>query len=150
MYGVLEQMKIESALGPHGLGVAFFKHFWNLVKIDMTEIFINFDEGALDIKRLNFGVITLVPKAKEATNIRQFRPTCLLNVQFKIFTKTLANNLVRIAKEVIGRNQTGFIKVINNLEGVITWHDVMHEHMMSKGRGLIMKNGFENAYDRVN
>jgi len=57
------------------------------------------EKGLLDIKRLNFGVITLVPKIKEANNVKQFRPICLLNVDFKCFTKVLTNRLVPIGAE---------------------------------------------------
>jgi hypothetical protein len=34
----------------------------------------DFNKGELDLKRLNFGVITLVPKVKEANNVKQFIP----------------------------------------------------------------------------
>jgi hypothetical protein len=44
---------------------------------------------SLDIKRINYGIITLLPKVKEAEKIQQFRPICLLNCQFKWFTKCL-------------------------------------------------------------
>jgi hypothetical protein len=43
----------------------------------------------LNIGRLNYGVITLIPKIKEATEIQQYMPICLLNVSYKIITKAL-------------------------------------------------------------
>lgn len=73
-------------------------------------MFQDFWENKLDIKRLNYGVITLVPKLKDANTIKQFRPICLLNVDYKWFTKVLTNRLVPVAKKIIGKNQTGFIK----------------------------------------
>jgi hypothetical protein len=103
----------------------------------------------LDIKRLNFGVITLVPKLKEANTIKQYRPICLLNVDYKCFTKVLTNRLVPIAKRIVSKNQTGFIKGRNILEGVVVLHEVLHVLHRSKARGLILKIHFEKAYDRV-
>jgi hypothetical protein len=47
----------------------------------------DFNRGELDIA--NYGAITIIPKVKEAFNVRQFRPICLLNVSFKIFTNLL-------------------------------------------------------------
>jgi hypothetical protein len=41
------------------------------------------------IKRINYEIITLLPKVKEAKKIQQFRHICLLNCQFKWFTKCL-------------------------------------------------------------
>ena len=43
-------------------------------------MFQDFYKGDLDFKRLNFGVITLVPKLNEANTVKQCQPICLLNV----------------------------------------------------------------------
>jgi hypothetical protein len=101
------------------------------------------------VRRLNYGVVTLVPKLKEATNIKQYRPICLLNVDFKGITKILNSRLSLMAKEVIGPNQTGFVKERNILEGVLILHEVIHELKRSKMRGVVLKIDFEKAYDKV-
>ena len=82
-------------------------------------MFADFHKRDLDIKRLNYGVIILVPKVKDSNDIKQYHPICLLNVDFKIFTKALNNRFTPIAKELIGSNQTGFIKGRHILEGVV-------------------------------
>lgn len=41
----------------------------------------------LDLARFNYGVITLIPKIQGATNVKQFRTICLLNIIYKIITK---------------------------------------------------------------
>lgn len=105
--------------------------------------------GKLDVKRLNYGVITHVPKLKEANNIKHFRPICLLNVDFKCITKVLTNRLVPVARDIIGKNQTRFVKGRNILDGVVVLHEVLHELRVSKKKGLILKLDFEKAYDRV-
>jgi hypothetical protein len=88
---------------------------------------------------MNFGVITLVPKVKEANVIKQYRPICLLNVDYKWITKALSNRPTPVAKEIIGKNQTGFIKGRNILERVVVLHEVLHELRKNKGHGLILK-----------
>jgi hypothetical protein len=50
---------------------------------------------------------------------------------------------------VVGKNQTGFIKGRNILEGVVVLHEVIHELHSSKQKGLILNIDFEKAYDRV-
>lgn len=64
------EMRDNSTLGPNGFGTTFFKKFWHLVKGDFFGMFKDFEHGQLDIKTLNFGVITLVPKLKEANTIK--------------------------------------------------------------------------------
>jgi mannosylglycoprotein endo-beta-mannosidase len=112
-------------------------------------MFQDFHKGELDIRRLNYGVITLVPKVQEANTMKQYRPICLLNVDYKGFTKVLTERLTPVAKEIVGENQSGFIKGRNILEGVVNLHEVLHSLSRDKGNGMIFKIYFEKAYDRV-
>lgn len=59
-------------------------------------------DGSPDLWRLNYGVITLILKIKDAKVIRAFGPICLLNVCFKILTKILSNRLSLVATKIIG------------------------------------------------
>lgn len=43
----------------------------------------------LDLCRLNFALVTLIPKVEGACNMKQFRPISLLNYGSKIFFKSL-------------------------------------------------------------
>lgn len=149
MKATIFDMKSESAPGPNGYGVNFFKKFWGTIKADCMRLFEDLHNDCLDIKRLNYGAITLVPKVKEANNIKKYRPICLLNVDYKGVTKTLNNRLLTVAKEVIGANRTGFVKGRNILEGVVILHEVIHELRSKRKKGLILKIDFEKAYDRV-
>lgn len=81
-----------------------------MIREKYLAMFSDFYRGDLDIIRLNYGVITLVPKVLDANSIKQYRPMCLLNVDYKGFTKVLTERLTPVAREVIGENQTGFIK----------------------------------------
>lgn len=100
---VVFEMRQDAAPGPNGFG-ATFQNFWEVIKNKYLEMFLDFHNEVLDIRRLNYGVITLVPKTPEANTIKQYRPICLLNVDYKIFTKVLTERLTPVAKEVIGEN----------------------------------------------
>jgi hypothetical protein len=80
-------------------------------------LFHDFYEDKLPIFSLNFGIITLLPKQKEATHIKQFCRICLLNVSFKIFTIVDVNRMTRIATKLINPSQTIFILRRNIMEG---------------------------------
>jgi hypothetical protein len=45
--------------------------------------------GVFELKRINYGVIILLPKIVDAEEIKQYRPICLINVIFKFITKIL-------------------------------------------------------------
>ena len=107
-------------------------------------------DGQLELCRLNYRVIILLPKVKPTTSVKQFRPICLLNVIYKIITKTLTIRLSTVVGRVVSKFQTTFIPRRNILEGVVILQEVMHELRATKTSGVIIKLDFEKAYDRVN
>jgi hypothetical protein len=60
----LFQMEKNKATGPDGFPIEFFQVCWDFVKSDIVDMFRDFHDRSLDIKRLNNGIITLIPKVK--------------------------------------------------------------------------------------
>jgi hypothetical protein len=123
--------------------------FREVIKMDLMTLFHEFHKGRLPLYSLNFGMIILLPKCEEAVRIQQYRPICLLNVSFKIFTKVLTNRLALVTQKVIQPTQTAFIPGRNIMEGVVVLHETIHELHSKKQNGVIFKIDFEKAYDEV-
>jgi hypothetical protein len=87
---VLLSMKMDTAPGPDGLPVTFFKRFWGTLRAPILQLLNDSLLGRVDIERLNFGVISLIPKVKGDDTIKQFRPIALINIIFKFVTKAYA------------------------------------------------------------
>jgi hypothetical protein len=85
----------------------------------------------------------LLPKSKEATNIKQFRPICLINVSFKIFTEVAVRRLTQVVDKLISQSQTVFVPGQNIMEGVVIPHEIMHELHRKKMNEVILKLDFE-------
>jgi len=66
-------------------------------------LFSDFFNDDLNLFSSNFGIITLIPKNQKATKIQQYRPICVLNVSFKIFTKVGTNRLNKVAQWLVLR-----------------------------------------------
>jgi hypothetical protein len=150
IFKVVSDLKHNSARGPDGLPVEFFQDFSDIIKKDIWNLCDDFYKGNLDIKRLNYGVMTLIPKVDKAMEMKNFRPICLLNVCYKIITKTLNNRLSSCINKVISENQFGFIKGKYILDCVVALHEIIHEVKKKKQNGIILKIDFEKAYDKVN
>jgi hypothetical protein len=115
----IKHTKTNTAPGPDGFLVQFYKTFWPKVKELLKEMLDDMATGRLNLGRLNYGVIILIPKIKDANTIRQYHPICLLNVIFKIITKVLTNRLTFVTDKVIHSSQTSFIPGRNIYEGVV-------------------------------
>jgi hypothetical protein len=147
---VLLSMKMDTAPGSDGLPVSFFKRFWGTLRAPILQLLNDFVLGRVDIARLNFGVISLIPKVPGADSIRQFRPIALINVIFKFVAKAYVIRLAPLAHRIIDRSQTAFIRGRCLHEGVLALHEIAHELRAKKLGGLLLKLDFEKAYDRVN
>lgn len=79
----------EGAPGPDGLSFILYQKFWDILKDDLMSIFDDFHRSVLDLYKLNFALLTLIPKVEEAKSMKNFRPISLLNYSFKIFPKVL-------------------------------------------------------------
>ena len=64
---VVSDMKSNTALGPDGFPVSFFKKFWPECKLGVLHILNDFILGRIDVSRLNFGVLSLIPKVPGRT-----------------------------------------------------------------------------------
>jgi hypothetical protein len=142
-------MKTDTALGLDGFPVSSFQKCWPLVKHGVLHILNNFILGRIDIARLNYGVLSLIPKVLIANKISQYRTIALINVIFKIVSKALAHKLDPIAHRVIIPNQTAFIKGIFIMDGALALQEIIHELKRKKLGGILLKLDFEKAYDRL-
>ena len=134
------QMEHNKSPGSDGFPAEFYQVFREIIKADLISLFMEFHEERLPIYSLNFGVITLLPKIKEATKIQQYRPICLLNVSFKIFTKVATNRLMGVASKVVQPSQIAFMPGRNIMEGVAILHETIHEVHIKKTKWRSSQN----------
>lgn len=106
----LKASKTNTAPGPDGFPVKFYKQFWPILKEHVFLLVNAFTRGLVDIKRLNYGVLMLLPKVLGADSIKQFRPITLINVIFKLIVKGFAIRLSPVEHHIIHSNRTAFIR----------------------------------------
>ena len=118
---VIFSMEKNTAPGPDHIPIEFYQTCWNIIKEDIMDMFLEFGSHNLDLGRLNYEIITLIPKLKEASKIQQYRLICLLNVSFKIFTKALMLRFEDCMSRIINVSQSAFIKGRNIMDGVMLY-----------------------------
>jgi hypothetical protein len=112
-------------------------------------LFHPFHAGNLPLYSLNFRTIVLLPKSNGVIIVQQYRPICILNVSFKIFTKVATKRITEVAQNVISPSRTTFLLGRNIMEGVVVLHETLHELHTKKRDGVIFKIDFEKAYGKV-
>jgi hypothetical protein len=89
-------------------------------------MFNDFFRGELDLYRLNFAMMSLIPKEEGPTNMRKFRPKSLINCSFKFFSKVLTLRLSKIVDRLISPHLSAFIHGRYILESVVLAHEIVH------------------------
>ena len=107
----LKNMQNNKSPGSDGITTEFYKLFWNDIKIYLINS-LNYSLQIGELTELQKqGVITLLPKpGKDINKLENWRPISLLNVDFKIATKAIANRIKPTLTTIISQAQTGFIK----------------------------------------
>jgi hypothetical protein len=95
------QMEHNKTSGPDSFPAEFYQKIWDTIKSDLLQMFSVLHAGQLELFHLNFGEVILLSKVMDAERIQQYRPICLLNVGFKIFTKVATIRLNTVADHVM-------------------------------------------------
>jgi hypothetical protein len=95
------------------------------------------------------GIIILIPKTPHPSNTKDFRPITLLNSDYKILKKVLANRLKVYLAKLVNIAQKGYVPGRTILDAISTIRDVIAYKNTEKEAGCILSIDFQNAYDVI-
>jgi hypothetical protein len=70
-------------------------------------------------------VIILIPKVRSPSNVSEFRPISLLNCDYKIFTKILANRMLKCLHLLIGDSQSACISGKSCIDNLLVLRNII-------------------------
>ena len=140
------------SLGPDGMSLLFFLHFWPTIGNVVTKTVLDSLNLGIIPPKFNESHIVLVPKIKDPKKIIEFRPISLCNVVYKLDSKTLANRLKKVLPKIISDSQSAFVHGRLITDNVLVTFETMH-HINQKRGGKIgemaLKLDMSKAYDKV-
>ena len=146
----IKNLKPDKSPGCDGLDIAFYRMFWLKIKQPLKDAF----DYAFSTKKLHIsarrGVLTLIPKKdREPTLLKNWRPLTLLNTDYKILSKVLANRLQPILQYLISECQTGFLKNRNIMENIRRSLEVMEFCDRRRVEAILLSVDFEKCFDSI-
>nr|GEV41030.1 RNA-directed DNA polymerase, eukaryota [Tanacetum cinerariifolium] len=108
---------LDKAPGPDGFTFGFFKRFWEVIKEDVFALVCSFQNLRAFPCGCNPSFIALIPKIKDLRFTSDFRPISLIECQYKIIGKLLANRLAMVIDSIVIPEQSTFIKGRQILDG---------------------------------
>jgi hypothetical protein len=149
VFQVLKDLQGDKAPGPDGFSMAFFHKCWEVVGDDIMDLF-EFHTHCKFEKSLNATFIALIPKKKDALNIRDFRPISLVGSMYKLLSKVLANRIRLVMESLISSSQNVFVGGRQTLDSVLIANECLDSRLKSSIPGILCKLDIEKAYDHVN
>jgi hypothetical protein len=148
----LQQMHPLKAPGPDGLPALFFQKYWHIVGDEVQNLALNILNQNGQPHDINKTFLVLIPKCKNPSSPKDFRPISLCNVVMKIVTKVIANRLKATLVDVIDIEQSAFVKgrliTDNALIAMECFHWLKKKRKGKKGV-MALKLDMSKAYDRV-
>ena len=89
-------------------------------------------------------------KERQTTDVlNNLRPVTLLNVDYKIATKVIANRLAKVLPDIISSNQTGYVKNRYIGENVRVISVVIDSTKAKQTQGTALFLDFKKAFDSI-
>ena len=145
----IKSMKTNKSPGLDGLTIEFYQTFWCSLK-DILPNVLNegFSQTQLTQSQRT-GLLSLLYKKGDPTNLENWRPICLLNNDYKIAATILTNRLQKVIHKIISSDQQGYIKDrfigynIRQIQDIIDYADKLSLN------GAVIFLDFRKAFDTI-
>ncbi len=135
--------------GSDGIGIEWYKVYKKEVVPILVEVYKGMERTGEVEHRMVEGVITLVFKKGNKLDLENYRPISLLNSDYKILTKVLANRMKRVIGDIVQATQSYSVPGRDIADTIGTIRDVI-EYMKRDGKGgIVLGIDWNKAFDRV-
>ena len=146
----LNTFKLNKSPGNDGLTVEFYKYFWHLLKYMFIECFNEaFEEGNLTASQKQSVIILIDKKGKDRMLLRNWRPISLLNMDYKIASKAIANRIKLVLPNIIHSDQKGYVNGRYIGEVIRITKDIMFLTKLRNESGILVAVDFLKAFDSL-
>ena len=106
----VKMLKNGSCPGSDSLPVEFYKMFWRRISSVLTEALTAVYDAGTFYTSGRLGIVNVIPKGNKDTRyLKNLRPITLLNTDYKILEKSVANRMLDALQDVIHPDQKGFL-----------------------------------------
>lgn len=149
LHRALLSMPNEKSPGLDGLPAEFYRQYWDILGPDLHSVLSrSYATGMLPLS-MRRSIVSPIHKRGERHLLENWRPISLLNTDYKIIAKAMANQLKAFLPEVIDESQSAFVPGRNIATNISCIRDAIFWANETNARCAIIFLDWQKAYDRV-
>lgn len=146
----LKGMDYNKSPGPDGITKEFYLTFFDILADALEKVIqnIHLNKSLTDSQKLSY-ISLLCKDTSKPSDMKNWRPISLLNVDYKIISKVLANRLSKVIANIIHPDQTCGIRSRSIFDNIHLLRNII-DYVNQKNLPCIFLNlDQEKAFDRV-
>ncbi len=141
-------MNRNKSPGMDGLTAEFYMQFWEDLKHIFHKVILTIQNEEHLTRSMKKGVISLFYKKRgDKCDLKNYRPISLLNVDYKLISKVLANRLKQVIPSIISPEQTCCIQGRDIADNIMSVRDVIDLVENNNEEGYLIKIDQEKAFE---
>ena len=149
MQTAIKAMNNGKTPGQDGLPVEFYKTFWSKIKEVFYEMVLESYEQQYLHETARKGILNLLPKASKDTRyVKNLRPIILLNTDYKIIEKAVANKMIPGLEKIINKDQRGFMKERRISVNIRKMLDIIQQAEVEDIEAVVLSLDFVKCFDK--
>ena len=150
LYDSLSNMKPDKASDPDGLSVEFYRAFWPYISDIVHGALMQAKVKGQMSDSQRRGILQLLPKKnKDLMYVRNWRPITLLNVDYKLLSKSLATRLRAVLPDLVYQDQRGFIKDRYIGDNIMEIYSLIARAEQQDKEAILILLDIQKAFDSV-
>ena len=143
-------LKNGSCPGSDGLPAEYYKVFWKYITPFLIPAIEESIQQQLLFPTARQGILNLIPKKDKDTRLlKNLRPITLLNTDYKIVEKLVANRMTTALQEIIHEDQKGFLpnrRIAANIRKIL---DITVAAQEEEVDAVIISCDYMKCFDRI-
>ena len=136
--------------GPDGIPPELYKMFWKQLSTPLYEAYMEVYKEEDLFTSAKEGIINVIPKQNKDTRyIKNLRPITLLNADYKLVEKVIANRIESALPKIIHQDQKGFMPGRHIGINIRRIFDLMNHCRKNKIEAMILSLDFSKCFDRI-
>ena len=145
----LKGMNNNKTPGNDGIPADFYKVFWDKLKDPFYDMMLEVYKDNMLHATASEGVLNLIPKANKDTRyVKNLRPITLLNTDYKIIEKAIANKMLPALEHIINSDQRGFMKNRRISVNIRKMLDIMYMAEKEDLEAVVLSLDFVKCFDK--